>query len=157
MTSMTSGQVAGVSYRFLNNGVNNGHAFLYSGGTMTDLGTLGGATSYARAVNNAGQVVGGAYNSSSIQRAFLYQNGTMSDLGSLGGLTSYARDINNNGQVVGSSETAAAGVYHAFVSNNGAITDLKSLIDPASKWSLRSALSINDSGSIVGVGARRIR
>jgi probable HAF family extracellular repeat protein len=142
------GQIAGVSYNFLD----NGHAFLYSGGTMTDLGTLGGASSYARAVNNAGQVVGGSYNSSSIQRAFLYQNGTMTDLGSLGGLTSYARDINNNGMVVGSSETAAAGVYHAFVSSNGAMTDLKSLIDPASKWSLRSALSINDSGSIVGVG-----
>lgn len=144
-----SGQVAGVSYNFLD----SGRAFLYNNGSMTDLGTLGGASSYARAVNNAGEVVGGSYNASSVERAFIYKNGTMSDLGTLGGFTSYARDINNSGQVVGSSETAIAGVYHSFLYSNGTMTDLKSVVDPETSWNLRSALSINDSGCIVGVGS----
>src|SRR5205807_1160845 len=34
------------------------HAFLWQAGTMIDLGTLGGASSIALAINNAGQVVG---------------------------------------------------------------------------------------------------
>ena len=34
------------------------HAFLYSGGVMTDLGTLGGSFSQAWGINVSGQVVG---------------------------------------------------------------------------------------------------
>ena len=34
------------------------HAFIYSGGVMTDLGTLGGAFSVGHAINDGGRVVG---------------------------------------------------------------------------------------------------
>ena len=34
------------------------HAFLYSDGAMTDLGTLGGTNSWASGINDRGQVVG---------------------------------------------------------------------------------------------------
>ena len=116
---------------------------------MTDLGTLGGAYSSARAINNNGQVVGGAYNAGAAA-PFSYNNGTMTDLGTFGGWCSYARGINDSGQVVGTAETALPGVYHGFVYGDGTMTDLQSRIDPSSGWSLRSATAINDSGSIVG-------
>ena len=64
-----------------------GHAFLYSGGVMLDLGTLPGYSnsSYAFAVNDSGQVVGWCNNSSGTEHAFLYSGGMMTDLGALSG------------------------------------------------------------------------
>ncbi len=49
------GQVAGFSWLSASGPA---HAFLYSGGAMTDLGTLGGTNSWAIAVNDLGQVAG---------------------------------------------------------------------------------------------------
>jgi probable HAF family extracellular repeat protein len=143
------GQVVGSSYNFRD----FSHAFLYDNTThsMTDLGNLGGVASVARAINDNGKVVGYSYNAANQQRAFIYDS-SMHDLGTLGGWNSIARDINENNQVVGTSETAIAGVYHSFLYDNGTMTDLKSLIDPASRWNLTNATAINDSGSIVGVG-----
>lgn len=69
-----NGQVAGSSY-IENLGP---HAFLYSEGVMQDLGTLGGAVSYAFGINNNGQVTG--YSSANGYHAFLYSDGVMTDL-----------------------------------------------------------------------------
>jgi probable HAF family extracellular repeat protein len=59
-----SGQVVGVSVTTMFDayGLPVHHAFLYSGATMTDLGTLIGPTnnSVANAINDIGQVVGGS-------------------------------------------------------------------------------------------------
>jgi probable HAF family extracellular repeat protein len=54
-----------------------GHAFLYSNGTTTDLGTLGGPSSVGLSINDSGQVVGWTDNSSTTGQGFLYQNGAM--------------------------------------------------------------------------------
>jgi probable HAF family extracellular repeat protein len=58
------------------------HAFLYSNGQMTDLGTLGDSNSYSFGVsiNNAGQVTGYADTPTGPWHAFLYSNGQMRDL-----------------------------------------------------------------------------
>ena len=47
--------------------------------------------------------------------------------------------------------------WHAFLYSNGSMTDLNSLIDPASGWTLHYAFAINDSGQIVGTGNNSLR
>src|SRR3990172_2867667 len=68
---------------------------------LIDLGTLGGDSSYAVAINELGQVVGYSYIASEEYHAFLWENGAMTDLGTLGGNFSQAVAINERGQVVG--------------------------------------------------------
>lgn len=125
------------------------HAFLYSGGRMIDLGVLsGGQTSYARAVNDSGMVVGsGDVLGGGGSHAFLYSNGTMTDIGTLAGGSTVAYGINKAGDVVGSSYTSAA--LHAFVYSAGSMHDLGTLGGMTS-----IAHGINDSGVIVGASSR---
>ena len=120
-------------------------AFLWEDGVMQGLGTLGGARSQARGVNDAGQVVGYSLKSSGYNHAFLWQNGAMQDLGTLGGANSMsmAFAINNAGQVVGHS-TNAAYKLRAFRWSGG-MADLGSLGGDASY-----GYGINENGQVVG-------
>ena len=94
------GQVVGWSY---SSDYSVDHAFLWSNGTMQDLGTLGGMYSGAMGINDNGQVTGSAHIPADNYHAFFYDSGTMHDLGTLGGIESYGYKINNNGVVVGRS------------------------------------------------------
>lgn len=67
---------------------------------MIDLGTFGGVSSIARAIDNAGRIVGYFTTVDLKQHAFLWRNGEMIELGTLGGAESVAIDINNSGQVL---------------------------------------------------------
>ena len=103
-----SGQVVGIA-DLRGEGFFNHHAFLWQDGTMIDLGTLDDLpTSEALGINNAGQVVGNAYNFNDFneRKPFLWENGLMIDINSLipadsGWELLVALDINDGGQIVG--------------------------------------------------------
>ncbi len=82
-------------------------AFLYQGGTMADLGSLGLPGSVARGINSGGQVVGQASVTNGIgTAAFIYSGGVMSDLNTLippdsGWMLEVATGINDRGQIIG--------------------------------------------------------
>lgn len=141
------GDVTG--FGFAGNIGTNTHAFLYSGGVMTDLGTLGGYHSFGRAINDQRVVAGYAETASRDLHAFRWANGSMQDLGVLpgGGVSSWAFDINNSGQIVGSAEvTDFSGNTHAVRWDNGVITDLGTL--PGDGGS--EAWAIANNGDIYG-------
>jgi probable HAF family extracellular repeat protein len=78
----------------------------------------------------------------------------MQDLGTLGGpyINSGARGVNDSAQVVGDSVHDGYSIAHAFLYSDGTMSDLNSLLAPASGWTLESADGINNSGDIVGFG-----
>jgi probable HAF family extracellular repeat protein len=113
---------------------------------IIDLGTLGGKSSSADAINDAGQLIGESYTTSGSEHAFFWDpESGMIDLGTFGGDESCTSAINSAGQVVGSSETAS-GDGHAFIwdSKNGMI-DLGTLGGRTS-----GAFAINNAGQVAG-------
>jgi probable HAF family extracellular repeat protein len=126
---------------------------------VTDLGVLpGGTYSFARAINDRGQVVGESQVTENpnidgglASHAFLYSNGRMQDLGVLGNvdsLFSFATAINNHGQVVGSSTTQYTDFdfVDPFLWSAGHMNDLGTLGGVENG----AASAINDRGVIVG-------
>ncbi|HEY2012592.1 MAG TPA: hypothetical protein VGH38_03775 [Bryobacteraceae bacterium] len=140
------------------------HAMMWdSDGTPHDLGNLGGsggfAGNHACALNNLGQVVGHALLTNDYAgpfHAFLWTGAKgMQDLGALAGEhLSLALGINDRTQIVGSSLSDDFSAFTAVLWENGAITDLNTLVtaNPAGLY-LIFAESINSAGEIVGYGA----
>lgn len=124
-------------------------------GEVTELGTLGGDTSRATAINGRGMVTGTSATADGAEHAFLWRDGEMVDLGTLGGAESRAVDLNEWGQVTGTSEDAD-GVLQAFFWHDGEMVQIGSLGDPhqgpgtygATVTSVPEA--INNWGQVVG-------
>ncbi|HLH01044.1 MAG TPA: hypothetical protein VKX49_32370 [Bryobacteraceae bacterium] len=121
-------------------------------GSSMQLGTLGGANSYAAAINNNGTVVGHSGTASGYEHAFVEANGAMHDLGTLNGGSSYAYGINDSGSIVGYSWSDIEDNPRAFLYSDGGMQDLNALIGGAAGWQLLEAYGINASGEIAGVG-----
>jgi len=112
---------------------------------MTDLGTLGGTFSEARAIDSTGDVVGTSTLSGTSfvpTHAFLDHNGHMTDLGTLGGSCSFTYGMNDVGEVVGQACTTN---QVAFLYSGGKMTNLGTLGGLTSE-----ALGINNAHQVVG-------
>jgi probable HAF family extracellular repeat protein len=169
------GQIVGVSMNIF--GVRR--AFFRpatSGASLQSLGTtlcgptFGSCQSFAYAVNEPGMIVGESHVFPQLTpgplHAFRFDTvrargelPVMDDLGVLCTGTfsflcsSAAYDINHIGQIVGASHVIGAQAdRHAFLFENGIMTDLNQLISPADQalFELVEARGINDLGQIVG-------
>jgi probable HAF family extracellular repeat protein len=108
--------------------------------TITDLGTLGGHSSAATAINDAGQVVGESQTAEGSLHPFLWERGVMTDLGTLPDATAgRAAAISAAGQVVGYVQGPGP-LERACLWEQGSLTDL---------W-FGQALAINAAGQVVG-------
>ena len=101
-------------------GAGTQHAFLYTNGTMQDLGTLGLGLSTAEDINSAGQIVGAAATGNGIDHGFLFTDGTMYELtdfldsASAGWTVNDGRAINDNGLIAAEGKFNG-GDFHAIL------------------------------------------
>jgi probable HAF family extracellular repeat protein len=115
--------------------------------SVTDLGTLGGKTSVAFAINARGQVVGWSNTAGSpLPRAFLWEGGLLRDLGTLGGQSSVAFGLDDLGRVVGVATTSGDEAFRAFLLDDTGMHDLGTLGGSYSR-----AYGLNNAGQVVGV------
>lgn len=114
--------------------------------TVTDLGTLGGNSTFVNNLNNLGQVVGYSTTADGRDHAFLYADGVMQDLRVTDEPYSSisAMDINNAGQVIGVVAWSDA-IRQGFIWQRGTTTFLEG------EGLLNNVpLSINNAGKISG-------
>jgi probable HAF family extracellular repeat protein len=126
-------------------------------GSLIELNTDAASQCFGTDLNDRGQVVGSATNTTGSLRTtggFLWEAGaggagtyeatvgTLTDLGTLGGNAVLPWAINEIGQVVGSAEVPS-GHEHAFLWQNGTMTDLGT---PGGTWSRAGA--INNRGQV---------
>jgi len=133
--------------------------FLWQDGAMTALPTLGGNNGQAVGVNNRGQVVGYAENSTQDPACIPPQvldfeaviwgpkAGQIQQLSPLPGDTvSAASGINDRGQVVGASGLCSNGTPHGVLWQDGSVTDLGNLGGVLNTY----PAAINSRGFVVG-------
>lgn len=120
----------------------DGRAFLWDGGAVIDLGTLGGGSSAAFGISDNGLITGGADRPDGSSHSFLYDGG-IRDIGQLGVASSGAA-VNSAGQVAG-TWVDAAGENHAFLYSGGLAVDIGNRGADSAR-----ATGINDNGQVAG-------
>jgi len=137
-------------------------AFLWQGGIMQDLGTLGGPEAVGFLVNERGQVAGYSFPNATpnsdngpcppnlpTQEPFFWdKHSGMIDIGNFGGTCGLANALNNRGQVAGQSYLAGNTTAHAFLWDRRSHPQLRDLgtlggDNASGEW-------LNDAGDVVG-------
>jgi probable HAF family extracellular repeat protein len=137
------GEAAAINARGQVVGSIDGRAFVYDGGELRDLGTLGGNMSAARAINASGEIVGQSSNEFGQPTAFIHR-GTMQALP--GPSYASAVAISASGQVAASGEGT-----HGYVVSDSTVTALGDLPSVAAmRWRRLEPTAMNDRGWIVG-------
>jgi probable HAF family extracellular repeat protein len=114
---------------------------------VVDVGTIGGTTTIATAINESGWVTGYATTGDGASHAFLWDGSEMRNLGTFGGTVSYGSAINSSGWVTGFA-TITGNTQYAFLWTGGKLRNLGAL---GGSFSYGKAL--NDSGWVVGYAA----
>ena len=128
-------------------------AFLYSNGSIQYLPLPKGATTYAEAINNKGQIAGHFYflsdGTASGERIFLYSSdGSVRNIEIPAGRRSITVGaLNESGQIVGSTRSLVGRStrIHGFLYSDGVLRDIGTFGGDES-----SASDINDDGHVVG-------
>ena len=132
------------------------HGFVNIGGTLTDIGDIGGGArtnTEAFSINNADQVTGYSTAADGTIHAILYGGGVLTDLGTFAPYYTYGISINNSGQIVGNIETYVGGDIGVFLYSNGVMQNLVDISDSSiDQWTGMTASQINDKGYIIGNG-----
>jgi hypothetical protein len=130
-------------------GVGAGKPFIYTGGAMHVIGSVGGR---ALGINDSRQVVGDIAGGNGSAFYYDYASNSFTTIAPPPGYTGcYLDGINNAGIAVGGSSTSST-VSAAIVFPGQNMTDINTLIDPSSGWHINSAVAINVNGQILGQG-----
>ena len=165
----TSGQVVGQSPKRFPNVTPplQSRAFFWDGGSIEDLGTLGGLSGAARGINDTGQIVGFSRPlDTSNQQAFVTSaaDGTtqLEALGALPGFPSSEafainepEQIGESGEIVGRSFLPTSGLIRSgraflYGKNENGVAEMDNLGVLSEGDAYSEAWAINDSGQVVG-------
>ena len=151
----SNGQVAGTSNQ--KKGPNRQRAYLYTAGTMKNLGVLSGYLwSDGRGLNGKGHVVGRCVDSAKHSMGYFHDGTKMASVGTLGGAQSFAEALNYFDVVVGEAQ-AKDKSWHAVVRDmsvaGSVMLDLGKMLDSSGAgWTLQDAVGINNNGQILVKG-----
>jgi probable HAF family extracellular repeat protein len=132
-------------------------AFIWDGGLIRNLGTLGGPDSCAVYVNGAGEIAGNSFTNfvpnpgtgfPTLDPFFWEKGKGMVDVGSLGGTLGLALGMNNNGDIAGISNLTGDMHHHPFLWSEGGLRDLGTL-----GGNDGAAGSVNDAGDVEGTAS----
>ncbi|HEY7243386.1 MAG TPA: Ig-like domain-containing protein [Xanthobacteraceae bacterium] len=129
------------------------HSFVYDDGSFAIIndpsagnnssGTNRYEGTYAKSINDKGQIVGYYIDSAGIWHGFLDDNGVFTDIDAAPGATNVATGIDNNGQIIGYYLDGSG--YHGFLDDNGVFTNID-----AGGFTIPAG--INNDGDITGYG-----